>query len=61
VLVLIKGYDDTFRQTVHARYSYHHDDFIWGRRFSPAFHIDDRGNMVVDLLQINAMEGAVIS
>jgi len=61
VLVLIKGYDDTFRQTVHARYSYRHDDFIWGRRFSPAFHIDDRGNMVVDLLQINAMEGAAIS
>jgi inward rectifier potassium channel len=61
VLVLIKGYDDTFRQTVHARYSYRHDEFVWGRRFSPAFQIDDRGTMVVDLLRINALEGAVNS
>jgi len=56
VLVLIKGYDDTFRQTVHARYSYRHNEIAWGRRFTPAFHIDDRGDMVVDLLKISAMD-----
>jgi len=56
VLVLIKGYDDTFRQTVHARFSYRHNEVVWGRRFAPAFHIDDGGDMVVDLLKINAME-----
>jgi inward rectifier potassium channel len=56
VLVLIKGYDDTFRQTVHARYSYRHNELAWGRRFTPAFHIDDGGDMVVDLLKISATE-----
>jgi inward rectifier potassium channel len=56
VLVLIKGYDDTFRQTVHARYSYRHNELVWGKRFVPAFHIDDRGDMIVDLLQISAVE-----
>jgi inward rectifier potassium channel len=56
VLVLIKGYDDTFRQTVHARYSYRHSEFVWGRRFAPAFHVDEAGDMVVDLLKINDME-----
>jgi inward rectifier potassium channel len=56
VLVLVKGYDDTFRQTVHARYSYRHNELAWGRRFTPAFHIDDGGDMVVDLLKISATE-----
>lgn len=56
ILVLIKGYDDTFRQTVHARYSYRHNEIVWGRRFTPAFHIDEGGDMVVDLLKINDME-----
>jgi len=56
VLVLIKGYDDTFRQTVHARYSYRHNELLWGRRFTPAFHIDEGGDMVVDLMKISAMD-----
>jgi inward rectifier potassium channel len=56
VLVLVKGYDDTFRQTVHARYSYRYDELVWGKRFTPAFHIDERGDMVVDLLRISAVE-----
>jgi len=56
LLVLVKGYDDTFRQTVHARYSYGHDELVRGRRFTPAFHIDDQGDMVVDLLKVSAME-----
>jgi inward rectifier potassium channel len=56
VLVLIKGYDDSFRQTVHARYSYRHDELLWGKRFTPAFHIDEKGDMIVDLAKINAME-----
>ncbi len=56
VLVLIKGYDDSFRQTVHARYSYRHDELLWEKRFTPAFHIGEKGDMVVDLTKINAME-----
>ena len=36
VLILIKGYDDTFSQNVLARRSYRHDEILWGRRFAPA-------------------------
>ncbi len=54
--LLIKGFDDTFRQTVHARFSYRHDELAWGRRFTPAFHVDEGGDMVLDLLKISAME-----
>jgi len=56
ILVLVKGYDDTFRQIVHARYSYRHEEIVRGRRFSPAFHMDERGDMVVDLAKVSAMD-----
>lgn len=56
VLVLLKGYDDSFRQTVHARTSYRHDEFAWDRRFAPAFHVDTEGGMIVDLNKIHAFE-----
>jgi inward rectifier potassium channel len=56
VLVLIKGFDEAFRQIVHARYSYRHDEFVWGAAFVPAFHISHRGDMVLDLSRISATE-----
>ncbi|HML17256.1 MAG TPA: hypothetical protein VK419_09525, partial [Bryobacteraceae bacterium] len=49
VLILIKGFDDTFSQTVNARYSYRYDEIAWGSKFNSAFHIDDGGNMVLDV------------
>ena len=44
VLILIKAYDDTFAQSVQARHSYRHDEFIWGKKFAPAFSIDGEGS-----------------
>ena len=29
ILILIKGFDDTFSQVVHSRYSYTSDEIIW--------------------------------
>lgn len=52
VLVLIKGYDDTFSQTVLARRSYRHDEIVWGRRFAPAFTVDARGDLVLDVWKV---------
>jgi len=52
VLILIKGFDDTFSQTVNSRYSYRFDEVVWGARFLPAFRIDDAGSMVLELDQI---------
>jgi inward rectifier potassium channel len=56
VLILIKAYDDTFAQTVQARYSYRHDEFVWGRKFAPAFSIDSGGELVVDLNKIGDID-----
>jgi inward rectifier potassium channel len=49
VLVLVKAFDDTFYQILHTRYSYRHDEIIWGARFEPAFSIDREGEMVLEM------------
>lgn len=52
-LVLIKGFDDTFSQTVHARYSYRHEDLVWDARFLPAFNVGADGTLILDLHRVN--------
>lgn len=52
VMISLKAYDDTFAQTVHQRYSYRHDEFVWGTRFAPAFHVGAEGDLVIELDKI---------
>lgn len=54
-LILMKGWDDTFSQTVHARYSYRYDEITWGARFTPAFRIDPEGDLVLDVDKVGAV------
>lgn len=49
VLILIKAFDDTFSQTVHARYSYPFDEIVWGAKFPQAFEVDPAGDVVLHL------------
>jgi inward rectifier potassium channel len=58
VLILVKGFDETFSQTVHARYSYRYDEIVWGARFDPAFYIDPAGDMVLDVDKVGALAQA---
>ncbi len=55
ILVLIKAYDDTFSQTVLARYSYRHDEIIWGRRFAPAFSVDEYGDLLLEVRKVGEL------
>jgi inward rectifier potassium channel len=57
-LILIKGYDDSFSQTVHTRYSYRYDELLWGKRFAPAFHVDPRGDLVLETDRVGALTPA---
>ena len=49
ILILFKGYDDTFAQDVHARDSYRFDEIEWNRRYERAYTINDAGFVVLDL------------
>jgi inward rectifier potassium channel len=52
ILIMVKGFDETFSQTVNSRFSYRHDEIVWGAKFSPAFHIDDKGEIVLEVDQV---------
>ena len=52
VMILIKAYDDTFSQTVLARYSYRYDEIVWNQRFAPAFSVDADGDLVLELQKV---------
>ena len=43
ILILIQGFDDTFSQEVHSRYSYRHDEIVWGAKLIPAFQSGYQG------------------
>jgi inward rectifier potassium channel len=49
VIVLIKGFDETFSQSVRARYSYRFDEIVWNAKFTPAFEFDETGTMVLNI------------
>jgi inward rectifier potassium channel len=53
-LILIKGYDDTFSQTVHSRSSFRYDEITWNARFKSAFHIDAAGDVVLDVDEVSS-------
>ena len=53
IMVLLRGFDDTFSQVVHSRFSYRFDEILWGYRFLPAFHNDENGHLVLDLTKMD--------
>jgi inward rectifier potassium channel len=53
-LIQVKAWDETFSQTVHQRFSYRYDEIVWGARFSPAFDINESGDMVLRVDQLGA-------
>jgi inward rectifier potassium channel len=54
VLILIRGYDDSFTQVVNTRYSYRWEEVEWSSRFAPAFDVSPAGHLVLDLDRISA-------
>jgi inward rectifier potassium channel len=49
LIILIKGFDETFSQTVHSRQSYRHDEFVWGAKFDNAFVVEPSGDLRLEL------------
>jgi inward rectifier potassium channel len=49
LIVLLKGFDETFSQTVHSRRSYRHDEFVWDAKFDSAFVVEPSGDLRLEL------------
>jgi inward rectifier potassium channel len=56
IIVLLKAFDDTFSQTVHARFSYRAEELIFGAKFSNIFGVNDDGITFIDLHRIDEVE-----
>jgi inward rectifier potassium channel len=55
-LILVTGFDDTFSQTVNARYSYKYFETVYGAKFTSVFSFDENGKTIQDLNLLNVFE-----
>jgi inward rectifier potassium channel len=56
IMILLSGFDDTFGQTVHTRFSYRYDEIVWGAKFAPAFEIDKDGDLVIEVDRVSEID-----
>lgn len=49
ILITVKGFDETFGQVVHSRYSYRYDEIVWGAKFRPAFRVEETGDLLLEV------------
>lgn len=57
-LILIKGFDDTFSQTIYTRSSYKNHETQWGKRYEMMFEENEAGYVDLHLDKINASRDA---
>ena len=55
-LILLKGFDDAFFQTVHSRFSYRHDEIIWNAKFNNVHILSDDGKFTIALDRMSDYE-----
>jgi inward rectifier potassium channel len=48
IIVVLKGLDETFAQTIHARAAYTADQIVWGGKFVDIFRRDELDRTVID-------------
>lgn len=55
LIIMLKGVDGTFGQTVHARHSYTIDDLLFGARFADMLTVDGDGVLEVDYTRFQSV------
>jgi inward rectifier potassium channel len=55
-LIILNGFDDTFSQTVHKRFSYTIDELVCGAKFAGVFSENEKGEVVQDINKISDYE-----
>lgn len=56
LLIMVKGFDDSFSQHVITRSSYKHDEIDWDIKFVRAYSTDETGETIVDLERVSETE-----
>jgi len=60
VLVMIKGYNETSSQEMHARYSFKQDEIVYGAKFKLPYYFREDGATIFELDKIDLHEPAAI-
>ena len=55
-LISLNGFDDTFSQNVNTRYSYTHEELIYGAKFISVFSTNSKGQTSQDLRKLSDYE-----
>ena len=53
ILVVMKGIDETFVSTIHARSSYTPDEIVWNATLADIFTVDEHGMRAIDFRQFH--------
>jgi inward rectifier potassium channel len=53
ILIMMNGHDESFGQTVHARYSYRYDEIVWGAKFATAFEVEESGDLRIEVDKVS--------
>ena len=56
LLIMVKGFDDSFSQHVITRSSYKYDEIDWDVKFVRAYTTDETGETIVDLEKVSEAE-----
>jgi inward rectifier potassium channel len=55
-MISLNGYDDTFSQNVTTRYSYTHEELIYGAKWVSVFSTNQNGQTSQDLNKLSSFE-----
>ncbi len=56
IMINLRAFDESFGQTVHARYSYRYDEIVWGAKFTQAFEVDAEGELRLEVSRVGEFE-----
>lgn len=57
-LIMIKGFDNTFAQTVHSKSSYMFNEIVWGAKYVRIYGINEEGKAMIELDKLSEYEKA---
>lgn len=52
LFILLKGFDETFSQTIYSRGSYIGEEIVWGAKYRRPFSVNQQGKLVMDLTKV---------
>lgn len=56
LIVVLKGYDDTFSQDINSIHSYHYEEIIWGTKFDPMYDLNSENFVELDFSKLSSYQ-----